>query len=101
MNVSPEALKNAKKKRATTEGGAPQLKKAVSKKPLVAIGGPSASARTLTSCLIKAPSVVDDDEMEIFLAPTPIAPTSSPALAPLAIVVPPLAATSRWPSPLD
>lgn len=86
MNVLLETRKTTKKKVAV-EGGAQQSKKEVSNKPLVALGGLLASTRAPVPHLSKAPTVVDDDEVEIILVLILIVPISFLALAPLVAAI--------------
>lgn len=81
MKVSLDALKKAKK-RTATEGGAPKTKKAITKKPQVALGGPSASSRAPALYPPKALTTMDDDDMEIVLALIFVVPVSFATLAP-------------------
>lgn len=76
MKVSLGILKNTKK-RAITKGGAPQIKKVISKKPQVALGGPLTFSKAPTLVQERFNGFVEKnqtpkDQMETIKADTKI-----------------------------
>lgn len=82
MKVFLADLKKAKvKNRIVAEGGAPPLKKAITKRPRVALGGPSTLAKAPASHLPSAPIIEEDDnKVEVILALILAIPISSSTL---------------------
>lgn len=86
MKILLDSWKKIKEiKRTTIEGGAPQTKKVITKKPRVALGGPPTSAKALELHPLRVPTAKDDNEVEIILASIPVVLISSSAMAPLAM----------------
>lgn len=73
MKVYLANLKKAKmKKRSANEGGAPKLKKAISKRPRVALEGPSILSRAPTAHPPNTLTIEEDDnKVKVILALTP------------------------------